>query len=395
MLSDSDLVILLRDLESDRVERKASISDKNKIKEAICAFANDMPDYKLPGVIFIGVNDDGGCSGLSVTDELLRSIAGMRDDGNILPFPMMTVQKKILNGCEMAVVEVNPSYETPVRYNGRVWIRVGPRRAMATAPDERRLSEKRRTSDLPFDQKTMQGASLDVLDIESFKREYLPSAIAHEVLEQNQRSTEQQLLSLRFIDSNFTPNVSAVLVFGKDPLQWVPCAYIQFLRIDGKDLTDPILDQKTISGPLAEMLLQLDEVLKINISVSGDVSKGSTEIKQCDFPFAALQQLSRNAVMHRTYEHTNAPVRIYWFTDRIEISNPGGLYGQVNKENFGSGQTDYRNPSLSEAMKTLGFVQRFGMGIPLARKELQKNGNPVPEFSFEMNSVLVIVRKRL
>ena len=394
MSSDRELIELLNDIESDRVERKASISDKAKINQAICAFANDLPDYKLHGVVFVGVNDDGSCSNLAITDELLRTLASMRSDGNILPFPTLTVNKKILNGCEMAVIEVRPSYDPPVRFDSRVWIRVGPRRAKATIQEERILSEKRRTADLPFDQKSLQGVSLGELDLEFFKREYLPNAIAPEVLEQNQRTVEQQLLSLRFLDFSETPNAAAMLVFGKDPLRWIPSAYIQFLRIDGKDMTDPILDQKEISGPLAEMLLQLDDILKINISVSSNVSTGPMEIKHPDFPLIALQQISRNAVMHRTYENTNAPVHIYWFADRIEISNPGGLYGQVNKENFGSGPTDYRNPGLSEAMKTLGFVQRFGMGIPLTRKELQKNGNPEPEFSFEMNSVLVTIRRR-
>ncbi len=76
-----------------------------------------------------------------------------------------------------------------------------------------------------------------------------------------------------------------------------------------------------------------------------------------------MQQLVRNAVLHRTYETTNAPVRVYWYSDRIEIHSPGGLYGQVNPENFGQPQvTDYRNPLLAEAMKALGFVQRFGVG---------------------------------
>ena len=99
--------------------------------------------------------------------------------------------------------------------------------------------------------------------------------------------------------------------------------------------------------------------------------------------------------MHRTYEGTNAPVRIYWFSDRIEIQNPGGPFGQVNRQNFGrSGVTDYRNPHLAEAMKNLGYVQRFGIGIQLARSELQKNGNPPLEFAVEDTHLLATVRKR-
>jgi ATP-dependent DNA helicase RecG len=84
-----------------------------------------------------------------------------------------------------------------------------------------------------------------------------------------------------------------------------------------------------------------------------------------------------------------------WFTDRIEIQNPGGPFGQVNRQNFAQpGITDYRNPHLAEAMKNLGYVQRFGVGIPLARRELEKNGNPPPEFIVEDAHVLVIVRRR-
>ena len=118
-------------------------------------------------------------------------------------------------------------------------------------------------------------------------------------------------------------------------------------------------------------------------------------MKRPDYPLAALRQLARNAVMHRSYESTNSPVRITWFADRIEIQNPGGPFGQVSRQNFETpGITDYRNPHLAETMKSLGYVQRFGVGIELARKELEKNGNPPPEFVVEDAHVLVIVRRR-
>ena len=97
--------------------------------------------------------------------------------------------------------------------------------------------------------------------------------------------------------------------------------------------------------------------------------------------------------MHRSYESTNAPVRIYWFSDRIEIQNPGGLFGQVTEENFGIGSiTDYRNPNLAAAMRVLGYVQRFGVGIPIAQRELKKNGNPPAEFEIESTNISVTVR---
>lgn len=103
-MKDGELQSLLDDLESDRVERKASFSDSGKICQAICAFANDYPNHRKPGVLFIGVNDDGSCASYAITDELLRNIADLRSNGNILPFPGMVVQKKTLKGCILAVI---------------------------------------------------------------------------------------------------------------------------------------------------------------------------------------------------------------------------------------------------------------------------------------------------
>src|SRR5207249_268103 len=105
MLSDPELEVLLKDLESDRVERKESLADPGRIRQAICAFANDMPNHRKPGVVFVGVRDNGDCARLPITDVLLRTLADIRSDGNILPFAVMTVQKKTIAGCELAVIE--------------------------------------------------------------------------------------------------------------------------------------------------------------------------------------------------------------------------------------------------------------------------------------------------
>ena len=204
---------------------------------------------------------------------------------------------------------------------------------------------------------------------------------------------EQQLASLRFLTKENIPNFGAILVLGKESLAWIPCAYVQFLRIEGELLTNPIKNSKKLAGPLINVLDLLYELLKINISTTIDAVSSSQEIQRPDYPVMSLLQLVRNAVMHRSYENTNAPIKVYWFSDRIEISNPGGLYGQVNSRNFGKGATDYRNPLIAESMRVLGYVQRFGMGIPLAKHELEQNGNPPPEFQFEPGSFLVTVRR--
>lgn len=391
MLNQEELEQLLTDLESDRVERKSSGSDRSAIRRNICAFANNLPGHGEPGIIFVGVNNDGTCADLPITDELLSTLSQMRADGNTLPPPTIEVQTHVLSGCEVAVIAVAPSQDPPVRYQGRVWVKVGPTVQQATAEEESRLAERRRAHDLPFDHRPVPEAQLEDLDMDFFRREYLLAAVATDVLGKNDRLLDQQLVSLRFLTQG-QPNYGAVIVFGKDPLRWLPGAYVQFLRIDGSKVTDPILDQKDLSGSLTQVLNRLDELLEINISTATDIASGTREVRRPNYPIIALQQLVRNAILHRNYDGTNAPVKVYWFSDRIEITNPGGLYGQVNPDNFGKGATDYRNPLLAEAMRTLGYVQRFGVGIPLAYKELEKNGNPPPEFEFRPTNILVTVR---
>ncbi len=394
-MQNHELEQFLGDIESDRVERKASISDRDRIRQAICAFANDLPDHRQPGLLFVGANDDGTCANLPITDQLLQTLADVRSAGNILPFPAMTVQKHVLCGCEMAVVAVEPSDAPPVRFNGRTWIRVGPRRATASAEEERRLAEKRRSRDLPYDLHAMTSASADDLDLDVFARTYLPSVLPPDVLEENDRSPEHQLTAMRFTASEppHYPTVVGLLTIGKSPVDLIPGAYVQFLRIDGTELTDPIKDRKELSGPIHDVLRQLDELLKLNITTPIELTSSSGEIRRPDYPLVALQQLTRNALMHRDYQTSHAPVRVTWFNDRIEIQNPGGPYGQVTPENFGTpGITDYRNPHLAEALKNLGYVQRFGVGIQLAKKGLVENGNPEPEFVVQPNHVLALVR---
>ena len=398
-MTDEELQYLLADIESDRVERKASVADSDKISQAICAFANDVPNHQLPGVVFVGVNDDGTSAGLQITDQLLQTLAAMRSDGNIVPLPTMTVQKKTLNSCEVAVVVVQFSFAPPVRFKGRVWIRVGPRRAIASADEERRLSEKRRSRDLPFDITAVSSASLVDLDLDLFSKLYLPAALAPDVLASNNRTIEQQLSALRFATTAGAepqkPTVLGIMVVGKDVMGYLAGAYIQFRRIEGTELTDAIRDQKEISGPLPEVLKGLDDVLQAHISIATDITSGPTEVQSPDYPLVALQQIARNAIMHRNYDGTNAPIRITWFSDRIEIQNPGGPFGQVTRDNFGNpGITDYRNPHLAEALKNLGYVQRFGVGIALAQQALKANHNPKLEYEVEDAHVLAILRRR-
>jgi ATP-dependent DNA helicase RecG len=397
--SDDQLDRILADLESDLAERKESLKGDapTKVREAVCAFANDLPGHGRPGVVVVGVRDDGSPAGLEITDELLRQLADVKTDGGIVPPPTLTVEKRAVRGHEVAVMTVWPSDSPLVRYKGRVFIRIGPRRGTASAQDERILTEKRRFGDRPFDLRPVLSATLRDLDRRRFEDEYLPGAFAPDVLAANDRSYEQRLAATKMVvaPDQPTPTVVGALVLSPRTRDFLPGAYVQFLRIAGVELADPISDEQVIDGPIADVIRRTEEKLAAHNRVAVDLTSADREQRRFAYPLAALQQLVRNALMHRTYEATNAPVRVTWFDDRVEISNPGGPFGVVTEQNFGSpGISDYRNPNLAEALRVLGFVQRFGVGIATARRELAANAHPSPEFEVNASHVGVTVRGR-
>ncbi|MEK8049272.1 ATP-binding protein [Ideonella sp. DXS22W] len=402
-LTDEELLTLLDNLESDCAERKQSWRGDapEKGRQAVCAFANDLPNHQTPGVLFVGARDDGMPTGgeFAVTDELLMTLADIKTDGKTVPPPTLTVERRVLKGQPMAVVTTWPSDSPPVRYEGRIWIRIGPRRGLASAQDERILNEKRRHLDRSFDTRPLRGCTVDELNRGFFQQEFLPQAVAPDVLQANGRSYEEQLASLGMIASvdDPTPTVLGMLTLGKSPRSWLPGAYVQFLRVQGTEWGDPVLDAAELDGTLDMVLRRLDDKLKAHLATAVDFTSGTVvERRASAYPFSALQQVVRNAVMHRTYEGTNAPVRVYWFDDRIEVHSPGGPYGAVTKQNFGRpGASDYRNPALAAVLRDLGFVQRFGFGIAEAKRAMQANGNPPPEFQVEDQFVLVTLRKAI
>src|SRR5690625_4442933 len=254
MITPEELATLMADLESDRIERTESTNNTDKFSQAVCAFANDLPNHRLPGYLVIGVDRNGRPTGINVTEQLLENLGALRSNGNIQPLPVIHVAKMALEGGEVAVVEVQPSDLPPLRYKGQIWVRVGPRKATANEQEERILTERRISQARSFDASPMGEASLDDLSLAQFQA-YRQEVVDAEVIAANHRATEDQLASLRFFDNqHHVPTVAGLLLFGKNPRFYLPGAYIQFLRLPGKTLTDLPLDQAEISGDLLAVL---------------------------------------------------------------------------------------------------------------------------------------------
>ncbi len=393
MLNPTEVERLIANHESDRVELTVSTKDTEKFAQAACAFANDLPDHRQPGYLLIGVDDQGKPSGLTVDDGLLRRLSDLRSNVNIEPLPAITVQKLALPEGDLAIVEIQPSDLPPVRYKGTIWVRTGPSRRRANRQEERILIEKRTAATRTFDASPCLDCKVEDLIRDLFLVSYLPAAVDRAVLEENDRSIEEQMASLRLFDlERACPTNAAVLLFGKNPLRWIPGAWIQFVRWAGTTMAADPINERRFSGDLLTVLRELQAFLSLPSRYRPVPESSLRERTLADYPIVALRELLLNAVMHRTYE-SNAPVRFFWYDDRIEIQSVGGLYGAATRENFPR-QTDYRNPVLSEALATLGYVNQFGRGVVRAQEALRRNGNPEADFTLGPNHVLVSLGRR-
>ncbi len=380
MITKEEILDLLKSTESYQVEFTISTGNMDKFCETICAFANDMPGSRKNGYLIIGAKDDGSIAGMKIDDALLKKIAGIRSDGNILPLPTMSVERFSFPEGDLLVVEVQPSDLPPVRYRGRVFIRIGPRRDIATETEERILAERRCSFMATFDATPCLNAKLEDLDIDYIKSKYLPTVFAKDTLSTDKRDLKEQLASIHLYDrKNDCPTYAGIILFGTNPKFFLMGDYVQFVRFSGKDKSGEILNERQFSGPLYKMLPSLESFVRDAIITQRPVPETLfRERTVWNYPEGAIRELVMNACMHRDYQ-SNMPIRLYQFDNYIEVMNAGGLYGEARPENFPS-VNDYRNPLIAEAMREMKYVNKFNRGITRVQEMLKENGNSFAEF---------------
>ena len=376
--TDRDLEAMLADLGSDLVSRKDSLRGGAPTRIGPGGVRLRQRSSRPPASgsrVRRGGPDDGRPTGADIGDGLLHRLAAIGTDGDIVPPPTIEVSRLRIAAREVAVVTVHPSEAPPVRYGGQVWVRTGPRRALASAQDERILKDRRRHRDAPADTRPVRTATLSDLG---------PAPLGPGAPDAGEPILRERLASAGFIVSaaDPTPTVAGVVVLGKRPPDHLPGAYIRFLRIAGTDLAGDIRADERCEGPLTAMLGRLDDKLTEHNRTASDAGMDSSEDRRPPHTLLALRQLIHNAVMHREYESATAPVcpvRVVWFDDRVEITSPGTPFGLVTPETFGQpgAVTAGTRPSPRPCGRLI-WPKATGVGLPRARKELRANGQEDP-----------------
>ena len=192
------------------------------------------------------------------------------------------------------------------------------------------------------------------------------------------------------------PTVAATLLFGRRPQYFLPQAFVSAARFPGLDLDVTAIDRDTFRGTVDELIEQSTAFVRRNMRTASILEDEKlprrTDIPE--YPLRAVREAITNACVHRDYSRWSQEVAIRMFDDRLEILSPGGLVRGMTIQDLGTGKYAARNPTLAEAMREMGLIERFGTGIRMMRREMEALGSASPIFVVDENSFTVTLPAR-
>ena len=213
---------------------------------------------------------------------------------------------------------------------------------------------------------------------------------------------DESIYELMSVTRNNEITLSATMIFSPYPQAYFPQLCITAIAVPGTEIGcigdsgERFLDNQRIEGSISEMLDEAISFVKRNMK-NKTIINPETGVREdrTDYPITAVREAIVNALVHRDYSiHTEGmPIQIIMYEDRMEIKNPGGIYGRIKVDQLGKMQPDTRNPVLALALETLRITENRYSGIPTIRREMEKFHLREPEFADERGSFTVTFYK--
>ena len=217
-----------------------------------------------------------------------------------------------------------------------------------------------------------------------------------------EKLSDETIYELMSVVRNGEVTLSSIMLFSPYPQAYFPQLCITAIVVPGKELgtqtsgEERFLDNQRIEGTIPEMLQEAIQFVKRNMKTRTIIdSKTGKREDRTDYPILAIREAIINALVHRDYSiHSEGmPIQLIMFEDRLEIHNPGGIYGRIRIDQLGKVQPDTRNPVLASALEVLDVTENRYSGIPTIRMEMNRYGLKPPQFSDERGSFIVKLYK--
>jgi len=357
------LEIIARD-EDSKHQFKANISNETSLAQEMIAFSNT-----LGGMLIIGASDDGTISGLTRSDmSRLNNLVSNTASQQIKP-PINPITENIfLDDGLVLIVHVLKGISKPyMDKNGVIWVKSGADKRKATSREEiQRMYQS--AGLLHGDEIPVPAMTVSDIDTTIFSGFYE---------KQYEETLDEQNLSLKQIIENLNLsregllNIAGALLFGKNVEHRLPAFIVKCVTYPNTDIDeDEYIDSQDISGTLKNVF---DDTLGFILRNIKRVQNGQNvnSLGELEIPKIVFEELVANALIHRDY-FISAPVRIFIFSDRIEIISPGHLPNNLTIANIKNGNSNIRNPILASFATKLLPYRGLGSGIRRALKAYNK-----------------------
>lgn len=395
--------IQTQECESQTIEVKAAHSGcPTRLFDTLSGFSNQDDG----GVIVFGLDERSNFKAVGVYDpqDLQKKITEQCKQMEPVVRPLFTICSigvKIIISAE--IPSVNPD-QRPVFYKGvgRIkgsYIRVGE--------SDEQMSEyeiysydafRKRVRD---DLRRVDGAKLSFFD-EGRVEKYM-DAVKHDRQNITHAVSNDDVLELMGVTADGVPTLAGLMVFSRYPQANFPQLCITAVVVPGIAMGDigeegeRFLANQRLTGSISEMLEAAVDFVRRNGRVKTIVDEEGRRIDKPEFPTKAVREAILNALVHRDYSiHSETvPIRIIMYSNRMEIINSGGLYGNISMDSLGKVHPDTRNPTLANILELLSVTENRYSGIPTIRREFANAGLPEPVFAARRGEFIVIFENNL
>ncbi|PKM99123.1 MAG: transcriptional regulator [Elusimicrobia bacterium HGW-Elusimicrobia-2] len=359
-MNKNELALLMSQGEGYNLEFKENYS-KN-IGREICAFANASG-----GTIIIGISDNGQQTGFKISNRIKSEIQDMARKSE--PSIKIDIEKA---DTDLVVISVFEGENKPYSYGGKFFIREGANTQQLAREEIRTFFQKE--GRILFDE--MPNRDFDIKkDFDNSKySKFLAKAGISGIADK-----KIVLENLGLLKDECMKN-AGILLFAKNIANFFINASITCCIFKGKSKTE-ILDRKEFASDIYSNYESAILYLQKNLKTRYVIKDAGPRKEVLEMPEEVLREAILNAILHRDYFEKGACVMVEIYSDRIEISNPGGLAGGLKPEDFGKKSLS-RNPLLFGLVHRLGLVEKVGSGIERMRLAMGNAGLKEPVFEF-------------
>ena len=388
--------------ELEGVEAKAAhTGTPADLFKPLSAFANRAGG----GILLFGLDEDAGFKAVGVGNprKLQEDLSGLAAQMEPPLRPSFSVEE--IEGGTIVAVEVpevafdqKPCYHRPHHLQEGSFIRVGnSTRRMSDYEIYSFISSRTQPK---FDAEPILEATLDDLDRGKLEEYLAQQRKARPNAPYWSLPFEQILKQLRIVietDGILRPTLAGLLMFGSYPQRFEQQMVVVFLQFYGTTTTEEapsgerFLDNRKFEGTVKEIIDNATDYVMAGMR-KGSLIRGVTRQDIPEYPEVALREAIVNAMAHRDYSHfvRGSHIQVRMFADRLEVQNPGGLYGGVTIDELKEGQST-RNLLLVQLMEDLQLVENRGSGIDAMLDAMRKANLQPPRFEDKRTSFLVVL----